>query len=332
MSDRKVIFRDHKPFLHTEDNEPVLFIRDITGKIPLHDNSSYDKKELKELLGKLLEKKDSYTSKKTAFGFVRDIIKEYEAKEISLKEFMNYPIGYATIKRTKEVDTLLPYMGTQVELEKGTLFKDVWSLISKDSEVLTVIFAEQLGRFDIQIYTDHAKIPYEKSASEIAEEKIGEGMLGLECYWANTYQLEGMSYFGAEFHGYGITRDKYVNKGEPYETGFSLTFSSINSLMEYPLRLDESFEIKLKHLGKKDGYGIESLDEPIITKKEWTIYDMIGAILFEISWMGTPENQDMELDSLKETMDDVREFFDKTVEENEKELEHGKDDPDAEED
>ena len=112
----------------------------------------------------------------------------------------------------------------------------------------------------------------------------------LEIYWYVDFEEDGL-YIGSRFHGFGSWNIPDV----PNQTGpIGIFLSPINEFKNYPLRLNEVFEIYSPDL-KQD---IESLI--LKTTKRFTLYDVINAIFFELTWYGTPETRDKEVKAMLE--------------------------------
>lgn len=338
MSEKKVTFRNGKAYLETNERVKSLFVRDVINVMPIHKNKDYDKKELKKLLEKLVKEKDCEDSLKWSHRLLINALKEYR-EDGDLEEFINDSIGFKRVEEFEELDSLLTVMNTTIQLEEGTLFKHVWEYIEKDYDIFNVLFTDSLGSFDLNNWIEHAKIPHEKSESERNSEKTGVGMHKLQCYWNYSVMQDDYSQFKGEFGGWGThVWETWENgakvKDEIQECAYGLSFTPINAILDYPFELKE--EVKINHLEIWDGkkYSFPKLKPEINTKKYWTPYLMIEAILWEISFMGTPQQQDEKYDEIKETVDKVKSGEFKTypiedlgnildVEENEKEIEEG---------
>ena len=83
-------------------------------------------------------------------------------------------------------------------------------------------------------------------------------------------------------------------------------------MMDYPLELVE--EVKIERIDVYDGkdFSYPKLDPPINTKRWWTPHTMIEAILWEISFMGPPIEQDKKHDEIMQAVDDVKNGLAKT--------------------
>jgi hypothetical protein len=69
---------------------------------------------------------------------------------------------------------------------------------------------------------------------------------------------------------------------------FIIDFTPINKLKYAPLKLNEHFEIYTSIIKHDKANLIHA------TTKKFTLYEIIDAVLFELSWYGTPETRDKE--------------------------------------
>ena len=301
MSEKQVIFRNGKAYLEIEERVPCLFVRDVNDIIPL--DKEFSNPEVKKLLAKLIEEKDCEDSEKWVYRLFNHAMRDRRDGDFETDEdFLNESIGYKNQKTVEELDSLLTVLNTPIQLEEGTKFSHIWNYIEKDYEVFNVLFTDSLGGFDLQLWIDHAKIPHEKGTWELECEKGGYGMKELCCYWNYTIDQNEYSPFKGEFGGNGT----HLWEGEIQETSYGVSFTPINAMMDYPLVLDEI--IKITNVEEWNGKKINwiNLEPQINTKKYWTPYTMIEAILWEISFMGSPQAQDEKHDQIKERMEGIK--------------------------
>ena len=117
----------------------------------------------------------------------------------------------------------------------------------------------------------------------------------LEVYWrccCEDYEKRGYKEWkneiqiSADFHGWGVWAD---DPESPFDNGqrggFAIEFTPLAELKHYPLKIRNKTKIYL------DDGGLESkiLFEG---EKYFSVFDFISAILYEISWGGSPELRD----------------------------------------
>lgn len=200
---------------------------------------------------------------------------------------------------SEEIDSLVMHLQCSINLETGTMFKDVWAYVENDWELYSVIFNKSLGRFDLKIYIDQFK----KAAKDISEDDPDDSIRYLVITWlgeADKWEDETIALWHAEFGGFG----KITEFGGIRETHYGVDFIPINDMKAYELKLDESV-----------GFLYEDFTDKLDTRskvlfngvREYSVYDVINAILFEISWHGTPNNQMITHASLDQTISEVKE-------------------------
>lgn len=166
----------------------------------------------------------------------------------------------------ESIDSLKQFLNCEVTITEGTTFWDVWKYITFDVKYFNTVFSDALGYHDLSLYVDQGM----KNGSEIDEDKKHK-MQYLQAEWDVDIH-EGVLRISTDFGGIGP--QKSLISGKEYVGKYAIEFMPVNDLMRYPLKLNEELEIN----GKK-------------IKKPWTVYDMYYAILFEISFLGTPNEQ-----------------------------------------
>jgi hypothetical protein len=206
----------------------------------------------------------------------------------------------------RPLDTLLADLQTEIELEPGTLFDDVWKYIVKEGSLYGLIFARAMGIFPIKAFIEEAKKPHKPRKNE----DPNDSMHYLQAYWEADYTSWGDEpatlHISPGFHGYGRNIPKFQkdNKKESYETGYSLSFTPINEYMGYELKIDkkvtftdmytEKNRVEMTKGGQfKRVHGGKTPPLKTLLEGEqfWTVYDLLHAILFEMTWMGLPKHQ-----------------------------------------
>lgn len=191
----------------------------------------------------------------------------------------------------------LRLLGVKCEIE-DTTFGQFWEWVFANPDLIETvgeIFGEDMGHFPIHWYVEQIKKDRE-------ERDLDGGMQYLEVYWhAEIFRYrfdpdrkpildlepskEDFDTFEVStgFHGYGIW-EANENGGIPEGTegGFAIEFTPLNNLKHYPLRLNT--EIKLYEWGA----SIKGDGEIVKDKRNFTLYEVLQAILYEITWGGCP--------------------------------------------
>jgi hypothetical protein len=113
--------------------------------------------------------------------------------------------------------------------------------------------------------------------------------------------------FSRDFHGWGThTPDENEGGGEPYKTGYGLSFTPPQDLLHTPLRYDP----KLSFLG--DWHRKVCIERQENPQPEFeceigiTFGELVHAIFWEIGWHGGPASRDEFGSQLQETVREAR--------------------------
>lgn len=204
----------------------------------------------------------------------------------------------------KSVDSLIPYLCERIEVEEGLLFGDILKLIEAEKEIMEVVFASHMGHHPLQPYIDDWSKDYEKTEEDMEIEF-------LRCIWAvdeSIYEGETEINIAIHFDGWGKWDDYDDGSGEDKEHfgGISVGFTSFSCLKQLPFKLDTNMRIH-------PDYSKESAEPILEGKSVFSVYDVIGTILYEMTFYGLPERRDKEFKDLNQTIEDVKSGKAKTV-------------------
>jgi hypothetical protein len=193
--------------------------------------------------------------------------------------------------KKEKVHSLIPYLQDKIAIEEGVLLRDIWGLIEADKEIYNQIFKSALGGYSLDAYVEEA---HKKPLSE--KENSEEGIRELRLSWDNVLISEIAE--DGESESIGEISDTMIFSGwGPIselngECGpWSLMFSPINDIIDYPVFVDNTI---VMHIIDKDPQTLAYCTP--------TVYHVINAILYEISFMGDPETRDKESKELLETL------------------------------
>ncbi|MEI6137610.1 MAG: hypothetical protein WCP85_00010 [Mariniphaga sp.] len=198
--------------------------------------------------------------------------------------------GYRNLTKVK--GGIFRKMNDTVEIADDVTFGDFFKFLIKEKELVNIIFMASLYGvpFDLLIKDFNRK------------DKIDDPEIHvLEIYWDVDFDPDGIV-IEADMQCFGRWNG---NEDTDHSGLIGLDFTPINELTNSPLKLNEHFEIynsKIKH--NKENLIIS-------TTRKFTLYEIIHAILFELSWYGTPETRDKEGKTILEevrkikTLDDV---------------------------
>lgn len=188
----------------------------------------------------------------------------------------------------KKVDTFIPFLSRPIEVAIGVTFEDFFSYVMKDAEAFTAIFASDLGWFDLTAWQKE----WDKEAEEMDKQEGNDYMSYLEVRIDGEIH-EDEFYLVKTFHGIGMI--------EGQKGGYSVSFSGLNKLKKYPFTVNNEFKAYVWETNKE------------LFKKEYpvTVYEVIGAILDDISFYGEPEERDEAITELNRRVDEVKEKLDR---------------------
>ena len=138
-----------------------------------------------------------------------------------------------------------------------------------------MVFRQTMGRFDIAHYIEQSKKPSRDRSEDAPDNSIHFLEVYWDVFWGTT---ETEILIKAEFHGRGNIRQG----SDVFPTAYGVDFTPINNLLDYPLSLNNEFVISRRN--------DDNLTHNILFEgtKEWTLYDVLHAILNEITFHGTP--------------------------------------------
>ncbi len=192
--------------------------------------------------------------------------REYERKKISVPSF-------------------LPFMNEPLEIEEGATFKTFFNHIMREKEKYSEFFASHLGHYDLKVFDEEWQKPYVKEKDD--------GMEFLEIYWHVDYDREdNIINEQPALHGRGYAAKDGV-------TAYAIDFTPLNKLKKYPLKLNTEYIIEEYMRRKPRSRKI------FAGKKSFTVYDVIDAVLYEITFYGGPQQRNEQLEELKRRVDEV---------------------------
>lgn len=209
----------------------------------------------------------------------------------------------------KEVPHLHFYLNEEVELSDDFTLGDLFKYIERNKGIFNVVFSSQLGHYPLQVYLDEINKPGPEKDDEIDF---------LEIQRCGEYWNEGDIELFIDFRG--------INEKE--DIGYAVEFTPLNKLKHLPLRLNKDFSISemkippriimyLVGLLKKISIPLGKWDTPfdrifVKGKINFTVYELISSVLYEISFVGSPEERDAEWSMVKEDIEGMRKRHEKS--------------------
>ena len=186
--------------------------------------------------------------------------------------------------------SLIPYLNEAVEIEEGVTFEMLMNHIMEGSmnrKDASEVFASHLGHYNLDDFYDEWRKKPPITARGM------DGMTSLEIGWFpmdvfSKTDPNQVSFRSTRFDGVGLN-------AEGAEEYYGIEYTALNELKPYMVRIDN----KLKVIDW-DNDMKTLLEMPV----GFTVYDLIGAVLYEISWAGSPTHRDAQM---KDILRDVEE-------------------------
>lgn len=207
----------------------------------------------------------------------------------------------------REVGHFYLYLNERVVLSDDFTLEDFFNHLERDRKTFDLIFSSCLGHYPLQLWIDEINKSGPKKDDEIDYLEIHRW--GEYWDWGDIDTHIGIS---------GISEKSDITYG--------IGFTPLNELKHLPLRLNENFgisEVIIPHkmvlffarLLKKIGIPVGKWDNPferiyVKGKVEFTVYELISAILYEISWYGSPEKRDSKIDEIEKDVEGAMEMYD----------------------
>lgn len=220
---------------------------------------------------------------------------------------------------------LISFLNRGIEVDPDFTLGDLFKIIERHLDEYDLVFSSHLGRFPLKIYIDdiNKECPLDDR----------ENMSYLEVYWSAEYfdhykfnkeHPDGFSIgdlkmppsepveepaeitIYAGFHGWGEYNNDQINEQDkPQFGGFAIEFTPLRKLKHLPLHLNKNFILY-------DESG--EFKEIVKGEREFTVYDVISSILFEISFAGEPSERDKKWEEIESDVENWKQ----KIEEDEK--------------
>jgi len=187
-------------------------------------------------------------------------------------------------------------MGDCIEIDKDVTFGRFMNILRAASELYQVFFNTELGGFPLEAYLDDMDAPVEK---DVEPENTSCIIRYVRVYWdCDIWEHKGVNDFSLNtgFDGFGDIDDSDFGK---YQGAIAIEFTPLCRLKDFPLRLDTKFNIMI-HVSNQRVFRIQE------TQNDFLARDVVAAVLNEISFCGMPDDRDIKIEDLKETVQDVK--------------------------
>lgn len=187
--------------------------------------------------------------------------------EIFVKRWDTGARAYEEKKKTEQV--LSDVLQFPIALEE-TNFGQFFSIIAREKELYEKIFKAALYGHPLDPFIKECELPPKES----------KDMDFVEISWASQV-FEGELEIWPSFDGWGDWPANYPgseNDLDPKKGGIAIEFTALNEYKHLPFKLNTEADI----------YSLDSKgSEPVLkATRKFTVYDVIKAILYEITWAG----------------------------------------------
>lgn len=167
-------------------------------------------------------------------------------------------------EETRKIDQVLSdVLQAPVQLE-DTTFAQFFAFIEREADLFERIFRAAMYGHPLGPYIDEVS----------SQAGISENVEYVEVYW-HAERFEGKVDLAPAFHGFGPWGEKRPD-GFPERGGIAIEFTALNEYKDLPLKLNTSVQI----------HDLNDNTPPFTGTLNFTVYDVINAILFEITWSG----------------------------------------------
>lgn len=225
-----------------------------------------------------------------------------------------------------KVKSFIPYLDEIIHIDHEVTLEDIFLLFENDEDIVNIIFGSHMGHHPLSAYMEDIK----KNCIDESREELEY----IGCNWVaeqfdykkfyNRYKddetdpilgplhepdeddVNEISVY-VDIYGWG----KYVptdDEMESYEEGYvppthrsyAVEFTPLYRMKHLPIRLNKKFIIREQ--------GIQGNKEKILVEgeKEFTVYEVFGAILTEITFAGLPEDRDKQWNDVLDSIDDYK--------------------------
>jgi len=228
-----------------------------------------------------------------------------------------------------EVESIIPHLTEPIEFDKNLTLRDFFRLLEQDEKMIEIVFGAHLGHFPIRPYMDEVSgdcVPdgkgemefiecswvaeqfdyalfYEKHKDDKDDKGSAMSVLDRDLHVPTEDDKNDISIY-IDVHGWGPnTPGEDEVFPEDYEipthTSYGIEFTPLNRLAHLPLKLNRSVEMRDRNeMGDED---------PLVEGQMYfNTFDVVGAILSEISFCGSPENRDAKWQGIVDDVDEAK--------------------------
>lgn len=208
-----------------------------------------------------------------------------------------YTSDYGKDKKEIKISSFTSYLQSGIKIESGTLFESLWKFIVADQFFYNKLFAHTLGHRDLRLWIDESL-----KSGKAPDLTVKYGMKKLLLSHSIEFQKhkdKTDAYIVDDFGGIG-TQKGWEDQPD-YEGGYAIEFVPIQDLLKYPIEISpiivaQDIDLDNHKLNLKQLSG----------RFTPTVYDVIRSILFEITFLGKPQDRDSKKLELNNIVDGIK--------------------------
>jgi len=186
--------------------------------------------------------------------------------------------------------SLLPYLCDEIWIEKGVTFEEFFNIIMKHHEEYSIAFYSHLSGIPLSDFAEEWAKPADRDIKS-------DGMQKIVIRWGNMGYLDEK-----ELQKDGLLEiswlPEFMGMGKD-EGGYGIEFTPLNELKPYPMELIEDTYI----------YNLNDEKKLAYMERGFTVYEVLSAIFYEITFVGGPKSRSEKLTDLITRGNEIDEEF-----------------------
>jgi len=219
-------------------------------------------------------------------------------------------------QKIDKVDSLLYWLRELVYVDDDITFEDFFKWVMDDHKLASIIFGSHLGGYLLSDWLSEWNNPDIEDKRDRETEQIDY----IDVNWSVTYSSlspeDGIEeWINVSGVGRTICEDAYGDN-EWHDTNFSFSFTPLNEYKHYPFKINEEWKIYDNDIRLKSGSTADEYEDASCvfkSSKAMTVYDVVGGILYDISFYGSPKMREKTSDEVKETYERIKDGTEETV-------------------
>jgi len=207
-----------------------------------------------------------------------------------------------------KVHSYIPYLNNVIKLDDDIIFEDFFKYIMKDTKNYSMVFSSHLGHFPLYKWSkewrsiaepttdlDYIYVHWKAEYTDWSKRVGKHSFAGFDWEITDTHKEIDIT---VDFSGRGKMKKSDLGddpSDELIEVAYAIEMTPLNKLKNLPFKLDENFQLFELNDSRTLAEGI----------KNFTVYEVIGAVLFEISFSGPPDERDAELKKIEEAYNEA---------------------------